>query len=156
MKPVALQIYDYAQMFDSIDLKEALSDIYDVGVSDDTLPLLYQANAEVFMSVKTPAGLTDRQTVLDSVLQGDTWGSILASVQVDRIGKACMEAGYFYKYKDKLPVGFLGLVDDIVGITEVGHKAQQLNSLINQKVYRPKVPPCCSFIKTTKVWVAPI
>ena len=133
MKPVALQIYDYAQMFDSIDLKEALSDIYDVGVNDDTLPLLYKANAEVFMSVKTPAGLTDRQTVHDSVLQGDTWGSILASVQVDSIGKACLEAGYFYKYKDKLPVGFLGLVDDIVGITEVGHKAQQLNSLINLK-----------------------
>ena len=133
MKPVALQIYDYAQMFDSIDLKEALSDIYDVGVNDDTLPLLYQANAEVFMSVKTPAGLTDRQTVHDSVLQGDTWGSILASVQVDSIGKACMEARYFYNYKDKLPVGFLGLVDDIVGITGVGHKAQQLNNLINLK-----------------------
>ena len=30
-------------------------------------------------------------------------------------------------------MGFLGLVDDIVGITEVGHKAQQLNSLINLK-----------------------
>ena len=78
--------------------------------------------------MKTPAGLTDRQPVHDSVLQGDTWGSILASVQVDSIGKACLEAGYFYKYKDKLPVGFLGLVDDIVGITEVDHKGQQLNS----------------------------
>ena len=47
-------------MFDSIDLQEALSDLYDAGVTDDTLPLLYQANAEVYMSVKTPAGLTDR------------------------------------------------------------------------------------------------
>ena len=120
-------------MFDSLDLKEALSDISNVGVSDDTLPLLYQANAGFFMSVKTPAGLTDRQTVHDSVLQGVTWGSILALVQVDSIGKACMEARYFYNYKDKLPVGFLGLVDDIVGITGVGHKAQQLNNLINLK-----------------------
>ena len=42
MKPVVLQIYDYVQMFDSIDLEEALNDIYNVGVDDDTLTLLHQ------------------------------------------------------------------------------------------------------------------
>ena len=82
-------------MFHSIDLQEALSDLYDAGVTDDTLPLLYQANAEVYMSVKTPGGLTDRQTIRNIVLQGDTWGSLLASVQVDRIGQESMEAGHF-------------------------------------------------------------
>ena len=133
MKPVVLQIYDYQQMFDSINLNEALSDIFNVGVNDDTLTLLHKANAEVHMSVKTPTGLTERQTIKDIVLQGDTFGSILASVQVDSIGQECMEAGYFYKYKDRLPVGFLGLVDDIVGITEVGYKAHQLNVMINLK-----------------------
>jgi hypothetical protein len=133
MEPVVLQIYDYAQMFDSIDLEEALSDIYDAGLDDDTLALLHQANAEVYMAVKTPTGLTERQVIRDTVLQGDTFGSILASVQVDAIGQECMKAGYFYKYKDKLPIGFLGLVDDIVGITEVGYKAQQLNAFINLK-----------------------
>jgi hypothetical protein len=133
MKPVVLQIYDYAQMFDSIDLEEALNDIYNVGVDDDTLTLIHQANAEVHMAVKTPSGLTDRQIIRNTVLQGDTWGSLLASVQVDSIGQEVMAAGHFYKYKDKLPVGFLGLVDDIVGITEAGFKAQQLNAFINLK-----------------------
>ena len=33
-----------------------------------------------------------------------------------------MRVGHYYLYKDKLPVGFLGLVDDIVGITERGYK----------------------------------
>ena len=78
MKPVVLQIYDYQQMFDSINLQEALSDIFDVGVNDDTLTLLHKANAEVNMSVKTPTGLTEKQTIKDIVLQGDTFGSILA------------------------------------------------------------------------------
>ena len=95
--------------------------------------LLHQANAEVQMAVKTPAGLTDRQTITDSVLQGDTWGSILASAQVDSIGQECMEAGHYYLYKDKLPVGFLGLVDDIVSISEAGYKAQQQNVFLNLK-----------------------
>ena len=59
------------------------------------------------------------------VLQGDTFGyilAILASVQVDKIGQDCMDAGHYYLYKNILPVGFLGLVDDILGITEAGYK----------------------------------
>ena len=133
MKPVMLQIFDYCQMFDSINLKEALSDIYNAGVTDDTLSLLYKANTKIHMAVKTPTGLTDRQTISDIILQGDTFSSILASVQVDSIGQECMEAGHYYKYKDKLPVGFFGLVDDIVGISEAGYKAQQQNVFINLK-----------------------
>ena len=40
MNPICLQIYDYSQMFDAIDLKQAISDLYDVGENDDTLKLL--------------------------------------------------------------------------------------------------------------------
>ena len=131
--PVLLQIYDYQQMFDSIDLEEALSDIYDTGVDDDTLALLYQANKEIHMAVKTPGGLTNRQVLRNIVLQGDTWGSILASVQVDKIGKECMAEGHAYLYENCLPVGFLDLVDDIIGVTEAGLKAQKMNAFINLK-----------------------
>ena len=85
------------------------------------------------MAVKTPTGLTERQELTNIVLQGDTWGSLLASVQVDSIGKESMKAGHYYLYKDIFPVGFLGLVDDIIGITEAGYKAQELNAFINVK-----------------------
>ena len=105
MKPVVLQFYDYSQMFDSIDLQGAISDIYDTGVDDDNLVLLYNANQEINMAVKTANGLSERQTVNNIVLQGDKWGSILASVQVDKIGQDCMKAGYFYSYKMFLGLG---------------------------------------------------
>ena len=120
-------------MFDSVDLEQALSDLYDVGVDDDCLVLLHEANKEIQMAVKTPSGLTERQTIRNSVLQGDTWGSILASVQVDSIGKECLKEGHSYLYKEILPVGFLGLVDDIIGVTEAGIKAQEMNTFINMK-----------------------
>ena len=120
-------------MFDSIDLQEAISDIFDVGVNDDSLCLLYKANSEIQMAVKTPSGLTERQTVKDIVLQGDTFGSILASVQVDSIGKVVEEAGLGYRYKDTLPISLLGLVDDLIGVTEAGFKAAQLNEILNLK-----------------------
>ena len=132
-KPVLLQIYDYAQMFDSINLEQAISDIYEAGLKDENLSLVYKANKEIFMSVNTPNGLTDRQTLENIVLQGDTFGSILASVQVDTIGQECSESGYGYNYMDNLPVGMLGLVDDLIGVTEAGFQAQMMNSFINVK-----------------------
>ena len=132
-KSITLQIYDYKQMFDAIDLEVSISDIYDVGDDDDSLTLIYEANKEIQMAVKTPSGLTERQTVRNIVLQGDTWGSILASVQVDTISKAVEEAGLGYMYKDSLPISLLGLVDDLIGVTEAGYKAVQLNALINEK-----------------------
>ena len=131
--PVLLQIYDYRQMFDAMNLQQALSDIYDNGVKDDNLALLYRANNDVHMAVNTPYGLSERKNIKNVVLQGDTFGSILASVQVDSIGKEVEETGYGYKYKDVLPVSLLGLVDDLIGITDAGYKAQQMNAVLNVK-----------------------
>ena len=36
-------------------------------------------------------------------------------------------------YKDVLPISLLGLVDDMIGVSEAGYKAQQLNTLLNVK-----------------------
>ena len=131
--PVVLQIYDYRQMFDAIGLKEALSDIFDVGVKDDNFTLLFEANKDIRMAVKTPYGLTDRQMIENVVLQGDTFGSILASVQVDNICKEVVASDTGYKYKDILDVSILALVDDLIGITKAGYQAQQMNAIINAK-----------------------
>ena len=113
------------------NLHEEISDIYDCGFTDDMLPLVYKANEKVEMAVNTPDGLTDRTEIKNTVLQGDVFGSILASVQVNSIGKKCEESGYGYKYKNKLPIPILGLVDDVIGISEAGIRAHQLNALIN-------------------------
>ena len=77
---VTLQIYDYQQMFDAINLEQAISDLFDAGMNDDNLTLVYKANENVKMAVNTPSGLSDRQELQNVVLQGDTWGSLLASV----------------------------------------------------------------------------
>ena len=67
------------------------------------------------------------------VLQGDTRGSILASVQVDSIGKDVEQSGYGYNYQDMLPVPLLALFDDMIGVTKAGYRAQQMNAMINVK-----------------------
>ena len=52
-------------------------------------------------------------------------------VQVDTFGKTVEEAGIGYLYKNVLPISMLGLVDDVVGVTDTGYKAQQLNVILN-------------------------
>ena len=64
------------------------------------------------MAVNTHSGISERQIITDTVLQGDTFGSLLASVQVDTIGQECGKSGYGYLYMEKLPVNIFGLVDD--------------------------------------------
>ena len=132
-KPVLFQLCDYEQMFDSVNLQEAISDIFEYGFNDDMLSLVYKGNQEIHMAVNTPSGQTERQTINNIVLQGDTWGSLLSSCQVDTIGQHCQQSGYGYQYKNILPISMLGLVDDIIGISEPGYKAQQMNALINVK-----------------------
>ena len=89
--PIQIQICDFQQMFDGMDLKEAISNLFDSGVKDDHLPLIYEANKNIKIQVKTPNGLTVEQTLKENVLQGDTLSSIIASNQVDTIGKELLK-----------------------------------------------------------------
>ena len=94
---------------------------------------------DVKMAVNTPNGLSERQTLKNVVLQGDTFGSILASVQVDSIGKEVEETNIVYKYMNSLPIGMLGLVDDLIGVTPAGYKAQQMNAMHNVKTAEKRI-----------------
>jgi hypothetical protein len=44
-----------------MSLNEAISDMFDAGVQDDNLTLLYEGNKDVMMTVKTPSGMTEPQ-----------------------------------------------------------------------------------------------
>ena len=116
-------------------LKEALADLYNSGVQDDTLHLIYEANKNVTVQVKTSFGLTEEVALEEVVLQGEVWGPSLAANQVDTFGKEMIEEdfSFMYRYKGYVPVPLLGQIDDIIGVTMAGYKAVQLNSYINVK-----------------------
>ena len=120
-------------MYDSMNLLEACSDLFDIGLKSDKLQLLYNANKQVKFKVKTPSGLTEEKTMKEIVMQGDTWSSTMAAVQCDAFGKNLLEedVSYLYKYKGTVPIGILGQIDDLIGVTEPGFKAQQMNAYLN-------------------------
>ena len=134
-KPVVIQQYDFKQMFDGMDSGEACGDIFNYGVNDDHLKLLYEANKRVVINVKTPQGQSDDYVLTDRVMQGDTWASALASAQVDSFGKEMLieEPSFMYKFQGEVSIPLLGQVDDLIGVAEAGFKSNQLNSYINVK-----------------------
>ena len=133
--PIVIQQYDFTQMFDGMKLDEALSDLYNSGIEDDTIHLLYEANKSIEVKVKTPFGLTEEVVLKEVVLQGEVWGPALASNQVDTIGKDMLDedSSFMIKYKGYIPIPVLGMIDDVIGVTLAGFKSAQLNSYINMK-----------------------
>ena len=113
-------------MFDSMDLDEAVSDMFNSGVK---------------VRVKSPSGLSVEQQFPKLVLQGDTWAPIMASNQVDTFGKQLIEEepSFLCRYKGIVPVGVLGMIDDLAGVSEGSMKAKELNAFINVKSAEKKL-----------------
>jgi hypothetical protein len=67
-------------------------------------------------------------------MQGDVLAPLISSLQVDTMGKECLEEGkHLYYYKDLVPIPPLGLVDDLFAISVCGFKTNLLNKYINTK-----------------------
>ena len=132
-KPLQVQICDFQQMFDGINLQEAMIDLFDSGVNDNNLTIIHEANTDIKIRVKTPNGLTVEHNLKENVLQGDTLSSIIASNQVDIIGKKLLKENpdYLFRYKYIVLIGVMAMVDDTVTVTEAGHKTQQINAYFN-------------------------
>ena len=129
-KAIDIQIMDYKQCFDAMWLRETMNDLYNSGVQDDQLALLFEANKEVRVAIKTPNGLTDRVKLKEIILQGDVFGPIECSVTVDSFGKECLMEDY---YTNEVPIPILTMVDDALAISECGFKAAGMNSSLNTK-----------------------
>ena len=138
--PVDLQIFDYKQCFDSLWLEECMNDMYSGGLKDDKFALLYNVNSSVKVAVKTPVGKTHSGSLSDVITQGDVFGPMLCSKQVDTFGKECLEEKkYTYKYKGEVDIPPLGMVDDLICVSECGYQTSMMHSYIKFKTDSKKL-----------------
>ena len=132
-KAIDILIYDYRQCFYTLWIDECINDLFDAGVTDDKLALIYEANKVNKVAVKTPFGLSERETVNKIVLQGEVFGPVQCSVQVDTFGKEYLsENKLLYTYK-KVKVPALAMVDDLACVTQSGVDSVEMNAFINTK-----------------------
>ena len=52
-------MYNIEKCFDQLWLEELVNDLYDRGLVNDKLALLYEINKDIKVAVKTPMGLTN-------------------------------------------------------------------------------------------------
>ena len=104
-KAIDIEILDYKQCFDSMWMEECINDLWEAGIQDDHLALIFKINEKVDVSVKTPFGLTDRKQIGRVIMQGEVYGPLCCSVQVDTFGKECIQQNkYLYQYKESVGI----------------------------------------------------
>ena len=131
---IDIQILDYRQCFDSMWLEESINDLYDSGVRNPNLALIYEANKVNKVAVITPNGLTKREEMNKIVMQGEVLGPIECSVTIDTFGKECLDTQkYLYAYKGLVGVPPLAMVDDLACISVCGLDTVMMNGFINAK-----------------------
>ena len=134
MKPINLIVADFQLCFDGLSLPLTCRDLYNSGCKDDKLALLYDINKTSKVAVKTSLGLTERFDLQDNVLQGDVFGNILASNQIDKLGKQCLESERnLYLYRNTIPIAPLAMCDDLLLISECGYQTELAVSYMNSQ-----------------------
>ena len=86
-KELWLTFYDIEKCFYSLWLEDCINSLWENGVKDDTLSLIYYLNEKANVVVKTPFGDTDPLSFMNIVKQGTVLGPVLNNVSLDRVCK---------------------------------------------------------------------
>ena len=138
--PIDVQVFDVEKCFDSLWLQECINDLYDAGLNNDKLPLLFLENQNAKIAVKTPKGISRRVSIQNIVMQGTVWGSLMCTATMDKLGKLVYNNdNLLYKYKGVVDVPSLGMVDDILAVQKCSEKSVEINSVINAFIESKKL-----------------
>ena len=104
-EPIDLQLNACKKCFDSLWLYECMNDMFEAGVTNDKLAMIYHGNRKNMVSIKTPIGPTKRTDLNDILTQGGSLAPSVCSVHTDTIGKESLERNeYLYMYRNKIPI----------------------------------------------------
>ena len=135
-----VNVYDVEKCFDSLWLSECINDLYEAGMTNDKLNLLYQANESASIAIKTSCGVTERFDIKDTVMQGTVWGGLLCTTTMDQLCKSIYkEDRLLYKYRESVEVPPLQMVDDIITASECGGTSSALNAEVNKFIEMKKL-----------------
>jgi hypothetical protein len=133
-EPIQVQVTDVEKCFDKMWLQSCVNSIYDAGLRNDMLNLLYLENKNALIAVKVNNSLSRRIPVKNVEIQGSVWAGLKCTSMMDTLNKAVMadqSLQYFYKEDPNIPIGIRGMVDDTLGISKCGSESIKLNSVIN-------------------------
>ena len=138
-EPVDLELYDVEKCFDGLWVEECINDLYDAGLDNDKLPLLYLENQNAKCAVKSDKGISRRIDIKNIVMQGSVWGSLFCTSTMDKLGQIVYEdENLIYRYKGVVAVPSICMVDDILAIQKCS-KSKNINAVINSFIEMKKL-----------------
>ena len=118
-------------------VEECINDIYEAGLDNDKLAILYKENQNAACAVKVNDVLSKRFNMKNIVMQGTVFGSLMCTATMDKLGKLSYNnEDLLYKYRGVVDVPILGMVDDILSIqkcSKSGKANVNINSFIEAK-----------------------
>ena len=93
-EPLDINVYDAFKCFDSLWLSESINDLYDSGLRNDKLALIYSSNTNANIAIKTSSGITERFNIQKIVMQGTVWSGLMCTNTMDKLCK--------FIYKDQI------------------------------------------------------
>ena len=83
------------------------------------------------VAVNTAVGQTERVNIPEICTQGRTWGPMLCSNSIDRVGKYSEENDHHFLYKKMARIIPLAMVDDLLAVSRCGFDSVAINTSIN-------------------------
>ena len=135
--PIQVQVMDIQKCFDKMWLEASINSLYNAGLNNDNLNLLYLENNNANVAVKVNNNLSRRFSVKNVIMQGTVWGSLQCTTQMDELNKIMKQdktLQYKYKNDPNINIGVLGVVDDTLAISECGNMSVVKNAVVNSFV----------------------
>ena len=132
--PIQIQVMDSEKCFDKLWLQSCVNALFDAGLTNEKLNLLYIENKSATIAVKVNDKLSTRITVKDVIMQGSVWSSLKCTTNMDQLNQTASTdetLRYCYRGDPEVSIGVLGFVDDTLGVSECGSAAIRKNAALN-------------------------
>ena len=131
-QPCDICVYDVRKCFDSLWLEECINDLFEAGLTNDKLCLLYYQNRTARIAINTPSGKTERVAIHKTVMQGTVWAGLMCTCTMDKLGsQAYGDPNLLYKYRGEVNVPPLQMVDDVIMASKCGNQVVTSNSAVS-------------------------
>ena len=132
--------YDAEKCFDALWTYECVNDLFEAGLQNDKLSLLFIINQNAQVAIKTSHGMTRRVTIPNIIMQGTVWGSLNCTTTMDKFAKMVyLNKTLLYKYKGQVDVPPLQMVDDILTVQKCGSTSSAMNDSVNAFIEQKKL-----------------
>ena len=142
-----LTFYDIEKCFDSLRLEDCINSLWDMGVRNDILSLIYLMNKEARVTVKTPVGDTDTILLTNLVKQGIVLGPVLNNCSLNKM--STLSTGY--NNFDSVQIKPMEFVDDIADPSREKASSIASNSVLEAIQHEKRIPFSAEKYKLLKI-----